>query len=279
MPLNDPDATKVPRSTLWLPPLSPKEQQRIDRSRRRQQRPRFWFIGGFKGKTIWDYLNLLAVLAIPVLIAGGTLWYTNQQSQATTAANADQQQETALQTYLDRMSDLLFTEHLATSQPGDEARQVARARTLTLLPQLNPIRKGEVVRFLYEAKLIGYLQQNGKNQAAIVDLSQADLDEAELFRADLDGADLSGTDLTLANMAGANMHRSDLNGANLDGANLDGSDLSGADLNEAVMYLAGLYLADLTGADLTGAVETTTQQLSTAYSLKGAVLPDGSKHP
>jgi hypothetical protein len=123
---------------------------------------------------VWDYLNLLAVLAIPILIAAGTLWFTYQQSQATAAASdqqhqtdlniaQDQQQETALQTYLDRMSDLLFTEHLATSQPGDEVRQIARARTLTLLPQLNATRKGEVIRFLYEAKLIGYIISSSSN--------------------------------------------------------------------------------------------------------------------
>jgi hypothetical protein len=90
-------------------------------------------------------------------------------------------------TYLDRMSDLLFTEHLATSQPGDEVRQVARARTLTLLPQLNGTRKSEVMQFLYEAGLIG-----DRSVSAIVDLSNANLSNANLIGANLSDANLRG---------------------------------------------------------------------------------------
>ena len=112
---------QTPSSTLWLPPLSLKEQQRLDLLHKRQQRQRrFWWLlnGGFKDKTLWDYLQLLAVLAIPVLIAAGSLWFTDQQSQISIATSKqqhqtdmdlanDQQQETALQTYLDRMCPYL----------------------------------------------------------------------------------------------------------------------------------------------------------------------------
>src|SRR5258708_5537927 len=163
-------------TTLWIPPLSPRDQQRVNQQRKRQQRPWFSLRGGFTNRTLWEYLELLAVLAIPVIIAASTLWFTNAQNRAAAAATAaqsqaaaaasekqhqtdlsiaqDQQQETALQTYLDRMSDLLLTEHLAISQPNDEVRQVARARTLTILPQLNDTRKKEVLQFLFEASLL-----------------------------------------------------------------------------------------------------------------------------
>lgn len=60
----------------------------------------------------------------------------------------NQQQEDERQTYLDRMSDLLLSQHLATSQPGDVVREVARVRALTVLRQLDGKRKGPVVGFL-----------------------------------------------------------------------------------------------------------------------------------
>src|SRR5947209_7240550 len=99
---------------------------------------------GFSDKTFWDWLHLLADLAVPLAIA----WFSMQQSQASTQASdrqhqvdiqisQDQQQENALQTYLDRMSDLLLNNRLHESQPGDAVRNVARARTLTVLSRLN----------------------------------------------------------------------------------------------------------------------------------------------
>ena len=203
-------------ATIWTPPLSPKDQQRIDQQRKRSRRnSHSWFAAhGFSNRTLREHLEFFAVLALPVILTLGTIWLTNVQSQAVANATAaqsqaaarasaqqhqtdldlaqDQQQETALQTYLDRMSDLLFTEHLATSRPGDEVRQVARARTLTLLPHLNSTRKGEVIQFLYEANLLEGTQK-GERIGPIVDLSGANLS----------GANLSGADLSFANLSGA----------------------------------------------------------------------------
>src|SRR5947209_8922709 len=77
----------------------------------------------FFGRPLWDWLNLLGVLAIPFVVTIVGLYFTQQitqqQAQLSDAANkqqhqtdlqiaADQQRETTLQTYLDNMSDLLF---------------------------------------------------------------------------------------------------------------------------------------------------------------------------
>jgi uncharacterized protein YjbI with pentapeptide repeats len=43
--------------------------------------------------------------------------------------------------------------------------------------------------------------------------------------------------------------------------------------------MTDLSLADLTGADLRNVRELTVGQLDQAYSLEGATMPDGSKHP
>jgi hypothetical protein len=207
---------------------------------------------GFRGKTLWDVLQLLI---IPVALAIATLVFNyqnskierevarrNAESERTIAE--DTRQETALQAYLDRMTDLLLKEDLRDSKPEDEVRTVARTRTLTVLRGLEKERKAAVVWFLVESKLVSTDPQQKDGLGPIVSLSGADLYEADLRGAVLTGADLRGAVLTEAVLFEADLRE---------------ADLRGADLTEA-----DLYEADLRGAVLTGAV------------LKGAMLPDGS---
>ncbi len=132
----------------------------------------------------------------------------------------------------------------------------------------------------------------------IVNLSEADLSGADLYKAglvldDLSEADLNGSNLILADLNGSSLilatfSRASLNEASLDTANLSGADLStvdlrkaflgGADLTGANLNGAGLNGADLTNADLKGAI-ITSGQLAQVNSLKGATMPNGSKHP
>jgi hypothetical protein len=200
-----------------------------------QHNKRGWSVWtGFSHKTLWDWLQLVAALAIPLAIAAGTTWFSYQQSQtslqisgqqrqADLHAATDQQQETALQTYLDHMSDLLLTDKLRTSKEGDEVRQVARARTLTTLRRLDSKRKGALLQFLQEAGLISV----GK---VVINLDGADLSSADLDGANLHGAKLSNNKLIQA----------DLSYANLSYANLSYADLSNADLNGATLIGAHL---------------------------------------
>jgi len=285
-------------NTLWIPPLSPKAQKKANRRLKYQ---RLVKRTGFSGKTLWDWLNLIGILLVPLMIGAFTLSTTIQQSQIA----QDQQQETALQAYLDHMSDLLLNSKLRESQPGDEVRNVARARTLTVLPQLNGTRKGEVIQFLQEAGLISQkntivdltsanltsvdLSHANLNSAALwgTNLHNADLSSAWIDNANLSGADLSGADLTNAifdsayitgaNLSNANLSYTALAGADLSGADLTNADLSGADLGKADLSLASLSLANLDGTYLRDA-NVTKEQLKQAKSLKSAIMPDGSTH-
>lgn len=246
-------------------------------------RARIWGWTGFAGKTFWDWLQLLAALAIPLAL--GLVTYNFNAQQATLAqtqqikdkqAAQDQQQEAALQSYLDRMSELLTGNNagaptLGTAKKGDQLSQIARARTLTVLRSLDGRRKGIVLQFLYDAKLIGYTSPSGTPgpSKTIVDLHGADLTGTSPGEgASLGGIDLSGTDLSNANLNGASLSGAHLNnatmsevllarGANLSGADLNGANLSGANLSDAnltgVILIGGANLNDaiLTGANLT----------------------------
>ena len=68
-----------------------------------------------------------------------------------------------------------------------------------------------------------------------------------------------------------------LRGADLTGVDLSGSDLSGADLRGADLQGAVLREARLVGACLEEA-KVTEAQLGEAESVKGAIMPDGSRH-
>ena len=244
---------------LWLPPLSPKAQEKLDHEQQ-NQRKAIIKETGFSGKTLWDWLQLLIV---PLMLAFGGFWFSLQQSDISAQASnrqhdsdqkiaaenrqndmqiaLDQQRETTLKTYLDDMSDLLLNHHLRTSRPGEESSQVARERTLTTLRRLDASRNRIVLQFLQDAHLIGVPN-------AVVDLF---------------GADLSHDDLMGAPLSKVNLSAAELGGANLSGAYLGNANLSGA-------YLGN---ANLRGAAVTG------EQLAQAQSLEGAAMPDGSIHP
>jgi uncharacterized protein YjbI with pentapeptide repeats len=289
---------------LWLPPLSPKDQKRLTHLRSDGLLQRIYKRTGFAGKTLWDWLQFLGVLAIPLVVVGATLYFTQQQvllSDATSKqqhlvdiqlAN-DQQRETTLKSYLDDMSDLLLNHHLRKAKPEDEVSLVGKERTLTALRRLDASRNRVVLQFLQDAQLIQVT-----NAAIVIDLFGADLsgddlrganliaadlyranlrgtdligaflNDAFLIRADLRGADLSGADLSKANLSDADLIRADLSGADLIGADLSGAYLIGADLRGA----------DLSYANLRGA-KVTQKQLDGVKSLQGAIMPDGSLHP
>ena len=178
-------------------------------------------------------------------------------------------QENALPAYLDQMVRLLNDKDrpLRMAEGGDEGSILAKGRTLSVLPRLDGERKARVLQFLYETGLI-------IKDRPVVDLLGADLREANLRGANLREADLNG-----ANLGGADLREADLNGANLREVNLHWADLIAADLSGAYLGMTDLSLTDLSGADLRNVKDLTVGQLDQAYSLEGATMPDGSKHP
>jgi uncharacterized protein YjbI with pentapeptide repeats len=254
---------------------------------------------GRPAKTLWDWLQLLG---IPVALAALAFLLNDAQSsrdqrreeqqsrrdqrredqraaqQRTTAA--DTERENTLRTYLAQMSDLMLERQLLRSRPGADVRNVARTATLTAVRRLDGARRGLVVQFLAEARLL----RRGKDGSARVlvfsadlrgaDLSEAYLDEAYLVGANLSGAilheevnlsganlrganvgraNLSGARLVGADFRGANLGKADLRGANLSGARLVGANLRGVDFREADLSRANLGEADLRGANLSRA--------------------------
>ncbi len=235
-----------------------------------------------RGKTLWDWFQLLV---IPLsLFIGGYLLNSSERALERQIAEdraklereiaTDRQQEAALQAYLDKMAELLLKENLRTTE-NEEVRHVARTLTLTILRGLSPRRKGNVIIFLYEAKLIN----RGETTISLMD---SDLSGANLANANLAFGSLIGADLTSAILTGANLANAYLLGANLAYANLEGTNLTGAVLTGTNLASADLENANLTGTNLTGAilkdVKVNDEQLTKAKSLEDTTMPDGTKH-
>src|SRR5215204_5436003 len=212
---------------------------------------RLWRWTEFGEKSGWQYLDLLGTLAIPVVIALGTLWFTarqnvqqdlieeqraqqaqkieNQRAEAERSIQQQNAQDEALQAYLGQMSSLLLEKALLTSEAKSKVRTLARARTLTVLGRVTPSRKREVMSFLTEADLANRQDEHGPTIS-------------------LEGADLSGANLSGADLSGANLSGADLSGADLSNANLTEDLLIKADLGKAILDHVNLTNAVLTGA-------------------------------
>jgi uncharacterized protein YjbI with pentapeptide repeats len=281
---------------------------------------------GFRGKTVWNWLEVLIVPLVLVVIgflftmqqdarqqqiedqhAQQAQKIENQRAEAERELAVQNAQDEALQAYLDQMGTLLLERDLRSSMKDDatedsqEARTLARARTLTVLSRLDPSRKTAVMQFLVEADLVqrdlvqGELELHRvEGQDPIIELSGADLrgvnlamtvlPYAVLNGADLRGADLRDAGLLYAVLNGADLRGADLRDAGLSIADLYGANLSDADLSDAFLTNADLSDADLSnanlsGAHLTGAQGITNEELEQqAASLKGATMPNGQKY-
>jgi len=201
-------------------------------------------------KNLWDWLNLLIV---PFVLVVGAWWLNKSEKQREQeAANRraefdrrlaeDKNRELILQAYLDHMTDLLLKEGLRESRKEDEIRSIARAKTITVLRILDPVRKGILLQFLREAGLI--------ENEPIVNIKWADLSRADLRKANLVNAFLRNTNLDEALMTQAYLFRANLGGATFRKAILYRAKFIFANLRLAQMKEANLTEADFTGADL-----------------------------
>jgi hypothetical protein len=232
-------------------------------SKRRIRWPRWT---GFRGKTVWDFLQLLIV---PLMLVAIGLVFSLQQDarqQRVEDQRADAErelveqraQDEALQAYLDQMSQLMLDRKLLEAEQGTPLYTLAQARTSTLILRLDAEHNESVTRFLINSGL-----------------AKSSEDSARLLRKiTLSQATLSGADPTNADLSNANLREADLSYAGLAAAHLRKANLREADLREA-----NLISAYLTDADLTDATGVTNEQLEQQVStLEGATMPNGQKY-
>ncbi|MBV9712613.1 MAG: pentapeptide repeat-containing protein, partial [Ktedonobacteraceae bacterium] len=230
-------------------------------------------------KTLWDWLQLIGILAIPVVVGLGGAWFTTQQTRISDANREQQhntdlevaqkqhdtdleiaqenQREAALQDYIDKISELLLVKHLRNSEASAEIRTIARLRTLTVLSRLDGLRKRSILIFLGESGLItiNAQQEEEEERHSLIILYSADFNEANLSAMRLDKVYLRRVSLRKANLAyttlaEANLVESDLTEATLLLAHLPKAKLTLANLSRADLRSTNLEAAELQGATL-----------------------------
>jgi uncharacterized protein YjbI with pentapeptide repeats len=224
--------------------------------------------------------QIVGAVAIPIVLLTVGNSFAQRQSETQRAIEDQRAQLAALQAYLNDIGTLLLEKDLRTTADVD-TRNLARARTLTMLDISSPNRKPRVLEFLVEMELI---QTDAPDQQPVISLKFADLHEVDMINRDL----LRNTNLDRANLNRARLIDAKLSNANLPKAHLFRAKLrrtilTDANLQRAFLIRSDLEEADLTGADLTGADLTNAKgvscQLTTqAESLEGATMPNGQKY-
>jgi len=212
-------------------------------------------------KYLWDWMELLL---IPLVITGVGLWISSNQKNRELEIAHDEREldreiakderrleqrlaqdrirEERLQGYLDRMSELLLEKGLRTSEPDSEVREVARARTLSVVRTLDGKRKASVLQFLKEANLV-------KKDQPIIDLRDCDFSNALLYDADLSKTNLNGIILMNAQLEGAQLGDTDLKDAYCENTNFKDANLTNASLERSILSKAKIVNVQAQFAD------------------------------
>jgi uncharacterized protein YjbI with pentapeptide repeats len=252
-----------------------------------------WTLREYVGKTVWDWMQLLVIPLVLAIFGFAFTWTQDRRAQA---IEDQRTQGAAVQAYLDKMGDLMLQRDLGAKEEST-ARTLARARTLTVLEQLDADHKRTIVRFLWESGLVQAVKGRSEPNpapiaASVIDLKGADLNDTNLHAADLYGADLGeGIEpgsleqaykiiITLQTRRTRNLVvptpqlRTNLSGADLSDGDLRYADLVYVDLHNANLGAANLWGAVLYGADLSGSnLSRSGAELSIgSANLTGAIL-------
>ncbi|CAF2113607.1 unnamed protein product [Rotaria magnacalcarata] len=172
-------------------------------------------------------------------------------------ATENRQMDTYLAAYLKEMSDFLLAENFTLK--NSRLAIVLRAKTITVLRQLDSKRKAHVIQFLYEAELL----RNNENS---LDLSGAELNNIDLSGRKLDLISLSGAILHGANFTGTSLSASNFNYAQLTGASFAASLASNSNFTYAqLMHTNFQNIANFTRAVIENGTFIQARLINTSY--------------
>jgi hypothetical protein len=208
---------------------------------------------GFQKKSFWDWLQLLIV---PLMLAFGA-FYLNYASETRDKQIAEEgKQQELLKDYFSKMQTLILAEKtlpksnnkptgspsLDQNQPklSPESQAIARALTLAVLDELDGKRKGKVISYLADSKLI------------IEDPTLKSKSEINLEHANLKDIVLQGVVMPFVKINNADMTNARLDNVDLSNSDLADSDLSEATLKNVKLIEAKVYRVNFTKTNLTG---------------------------
>ncbi|CAF1425139.1 unnamed protein product [Didymodactylos carnosus] len=185
----------------------------------------------------------------------------------------EQQRQITLTTYQRELAQLLLQYKDDLDDDNKTASIVARTITLYALRQLDSVRQGYIIQYLYDLNLI-------TTNHTFVNISAVDLtntifpkgvyNSIDLSRTILENATLQQISLINANFAVAIMHNVKLQLSNCTNVNFMFAQLQSSDFTNVDVTNATFSNTNLRGSNIN------TDQLLKAKTLQGAILPNGT---
>jgi uncharacterized protein YjbI with pentapeptide repeats len=201
---------------------------------------------GSSPKKLWDWLDLLIV---PSSIGIVSWIYSMQEKEKETRKEYENKQNETLDSYFKTISDLIIKSNLLNHNLNKESKLIARTRTIVAIENLNSVRKGQVLQFLYESNLIHYniLELVGANfrysEVSGIVLRNITIKgvffcnstfiQSFLDNSNFTACDFSNTDFTDSSMQNTNLSYTKLLNCKLINLDLTHVDFEGADLTNA----------------------------------------------
>ncbi|CAF4858915.1 unnamed protein product [Rotaria sp. Silwood1] len=246
-----------------------------------------------------DILKVTGVLLVPLMLGVATMMLTIQNTidakenrekdldiaqrerDQTADLAEEERQDNRLIEYLNGISTLMFS-----TQPLDP---LLRAKTMSVLRQVDVKRKREVILFLYEAKLIRSDMNSGIPIISLQDVNLDNVDFSDLrppytqvisnfyyeTRIALRGVSLRNTSFQRRNLYRSDLAQTDCTRSNFSSVDLLEVDFSYAKLVECNFENARFNSVNLQNANLSQS-NITDEQLAKALTYQGAILPNGT---
>jgi uncharacterized protein YjbI with pentapeptide repeats len=202
---------------------------------------------GPRAKTLWDWMDLLIIpLAVGILA-----WsFKEAEKEKANRSEEERSQNESLDSFIKIMTELIIKHNLTNEKSSFESRTIARTRINLAFSNLNKVRKGQVLQFLFESGLI--------DKTPKINILGADIKGAVLDGIVLSQAEIKGVYFNKASIKSSNLNRTVFTGCDFSGADLSDSLVNETDLSYTNLSRAKLKNMDLTsvnfeGADLTKA--------------------------
>ena len=218
--------------------------------------------------------NIFILIAISLTIMLAiAYWLLNQLFQPTIQPKQSKQKKVEPKPSAPKSDGSSKTQNLNTLDPEWVSEQHPNAVLIDAKSLIEAYKKGQRDFNNVFPSAVGPYE----NYLRWTTLDGANFSRAMLSQAPFDGTSLIGTNFNGAFLESASFKAAILRQADLSWADLRNADLTGADLTGSKLNFTALKGANLTNAILIG-VTISDEQLESASSLKGAILPDGSRH-
>jgi uncharacterized protein YjbI with pentapeptide repeats len=210
-----------------------------------------------RGKTLWDWLELLIV---PIILTILAIYISNFQKNREISIEMLETQNRAIQDY-----HLLVTQTIMESKGNitlDVSKNLLRARTLAILSIISNQQKAALIQFIIESGLLNITSK-------CLDQRRFNLSNIEWLPGRYENIVLSGINMSKSHSCQSSFHQSIISGSNLIGSIIEFTSFIKADLNycdlshseilsslftEARLIKAKLIDANLQGNDFRGSI-------------------------